>query len=189
MHTSASMIKGTMNTTTNLFVLLIVISFILPATAIRYAKAATENLQESNSTGNEQESSSSAGNEQQESSSSTENSQQSNNTGNEQQESNNAGNATSTAVRENATSTAVRENATSSSGFTQNNATSSSGFTQNERFRMQQAYKAGYDAGSGGAVDTCSDWYGAIVETKDMIPYCHQGFVAGQHDKETGKTN
>ncbi|MGA8084122.1 MAG: hypothetical protein WB988_19895 [Candidatus Nitrosopolaris sp.] len=180
MHTSASMIKGTMNTTTNLFVLLIVISFILPATAIRYAKAATENLQESNSTGNEQESSSSTGNEQQESSSSTENSQQSNNTGNEQQESNNAGNATSTAVR---------ENATSSSGFTQNNATSSSGFTQNERFRMQQAYKAGYDAGSGGAVDTCSDWYGAIVETKDMIPYCHQGFVAGQHDKETGKTN
>ena len=37
-----------MNKTTNLFVLLIVISFILPATAIRYAQAATENSQESN---------------------------------------------------------------------------------------------------------------------------------------------
>ena len=49
------MIKGTLNRTTNLFVLLIVISFIFPATAIRYAQAATENSQESNSTGNGQE--------------------------------------------------------------------------------------------------------------------------------------
>ena len=46
-----------MNKTTNLFVLLIVISFILPATAIRYAQAATENSQESNGPGNGQESS------------------------------------------------------------------------------------------------------------------------------------
>ena len=36
-----------MNRTTNLFILLIVISFILPSTAIRYAKAATENSQDS----------------------------------------------------------------------------------------------------------------------------------------------
>ena len=50
------MIKGTMNTTTNLFVLLIVISFIFPTTAIRYAQAATGNAQESNNTGNAQES-------------------------------------------------------------------------------------------------------------------------------------
>ncbi|MGB6592142.1 MAG: hypothetical protein WBE68_11600, partial [Candidatus Nitrosopolaris sp.] len=35
------MIKGTLNRTTNLFVLLIVISFIFPATAIRYAQAAS----------------------------------------------------------------------------------------------------------------------------------------------------
>jgi hypothetical protein len=70
-----------MNRTANLFVLLIVISFILPATAIRYAHAATKNSQENNNTVNGQESSSS----------STENSQ-SNNTGNEQQESKNAGN-------------------------------------------------------------------------------------------------
>jgi cytoskeletal protein RodZ len=88
------MIKGAMNNTTNLFVLLIVILFIFPATAIRYAQAVTENSQESSDTGNGQEnSSSSTGNEQQQSSSSTENSQQSNNTGNEQQQSNNAGNA------------------------------------------------------------------------------------------------
>ena len=32
------MIKGTMNTTTNLFILLLVISFIIPSTAIRYAQ-------------------------------------------------------------------------------------------------------------------------------------------------------
>jgi hypothetical protein len=38
-HIYAGMIKGTMNTTTNLFALLIVISFIFPATAIRYAQA------------------------------------------------------------------------------------------------------------------------------------------------------
>ncbi|MGB6533058.1 MAG: CAP domain-containing protein [Candidatus Nitrosopolaris sp.] len=40
MYTSAGMIKETMNRTTNLFVFLIVISFIFPATAIRYAQAA-----------------------------------------------------------------------------------------------------------------------------------------------------
>jgi uncharacterized protein YkwD len=102
-----------MNRTTNLFILLLVILFIFPATAIRYAQAATENSQDSDSTGNEQQQNSStgsgqesgssntgsgqesnnAGNEQQQSSSSTENSQQSNNAGNEQQQSNNAGNA------------------------------------------------------------------------------------------------
>ena len=72
------MIKGTMNRTTNLFVLLIVISFIFPATAIRYAQAATENSQESNGTGNGQESgSSSTGNEQQQSGSNTGNGQES----------------------------------------------------------------------------------------------------------------
>ena len=38
-YKNAGMINGTMNRTTNLFVLLIVISFILPATAIRYAQA------------------------------------------------------------------------------------------------------------------------------------------------------
>jgi len=37
-HIYAGMIKGTMNTTTNLFILLIVISFIIPSTAIRYAQ-------------------------------------------------------------------------------------------------------------------------------------------------------
>ena len=52
------MIKGTLNRTTNLFVFLIVISFIFPATAIRYAQAATENSQESNITGSGQENSS-----------------------------------------------------------------------------------------------------------------------------------
>ncbi|MGC1931021.1 MAG: CAP domain-containing protein [Candidatus Nitrosopolaris sp.] len=114
------MIKGTLNRTTNLFVLLIVISFILPATAIRYAQAATENSQESGSTGNGQESGSSTGNEQQQSSSTTENSQQSNNTGNEQQQSNNTGNATSTGVPENATSpSGSMENTTS--GMESNN--------------------------------------------------------------------
>ena len=48
-----------MNRTTNLFVLLIVISFILPSTAIRYAQAATENSQDSSNTGSGQESGSS----------------------------------------------------------------------------------------------------------------------------------
>jgi uncharacterized protein YkwD len=90
------MIKGTMNRTTNLFVLLIVISFIFPATAIRYAQAATDNSQESNSTGNGQESgsSSSTGNEQQQSGSNTGNGQESgsNSTGNEQQQSSSTGN-------------------------------------------------------------------------------------------------
>ena len=57
-YKNAGMIKGTLNRTTNLFVLLIVISFIFPATAIRYAQAATENSQESNSTGSGQESNS-----------------------------------------------------------------------------------------------------------------------------------
>jgi hypothetical protein len=37
-HIYTGMIKETMNTTTNLFILLIVISFIIPATAIRYAQ-------------------------------------------------------------------------------------------------------------------------------------------------------
>jgi uncharacterized protein YkwD len=144
------MIKGEMNRTTNLFVLLILISFILPATAIRYAQAATENSQDSDSTGNEQQQNSStgsgqesgssntgsgqessnAGNEQQESSSSTENSQQSNNagngqessnTGNEQQQSNNTGNAQE---RPGVTSpSASTANATSPSGSTPNNST------------------------------------------------------------------
>jgi uncharacterized protein YkwD len=85
----ADLIKGTMNRTTNLFILLIVISFILPATAIRYAQAATENSQESNSTGNGQESSSS----------NAESGQQSNDAGNATSPSgstlgNNTGNAT-----------------------------------------------------------------------------------------------
>ena len=88
------MIKGTMNRTTNLFVLLIVISFIFPATAIRYAQAATENSQESNSTGNGQETGSSTGNEQESGSSSTGNGQESgsSSTGNEQQQSSSTGN-------------------------------------------------------------------------------------------------
>jgi hypothetical protein len=47
MHKSTGMIKGTMNTPTNLFVLLIVISFIFPATAIRYAQAASTTPAES----------------------------------------------------------------------------------------------------------------------------------------------
>jgi hypothetical protein len=74
-----------MNRTTNLFILLIVISFILPATAIRYAQAATENSQDSSSSGNGQDSGSSSSGNGQESSSSSENSQQSNNAGNAQQ--------------------------------------------------------------------------------------------------------
>jgi hypothetical protein len=151
-------IKGEMNRTTNLFVLLILISFILPATAIRYAQAATENSQDSDSTGNEQQQNSSstgsgqgsgssstgsgqesnnAGNEQQQSSSSTENSQQSNNagnaqesgnTGNEQQQSNNAGNAQGMPGAT-STSGSTANNATSTSGSTANNATSTSGST------------------------------------------------------------
>jgi uncharacterized protein YkwD len=51
-----------MNRTTNLFLILIVISFIFPVTAIRYAQAATENSQDSSSsTGNEEQQSNSTG--------------------------------------------------------------------------------------------------------------------------------
>jgi uncharacterized protein YkwD len=153
------MIKEAMNRTTNLFVLLILISFILPGSAIRYAQAATENSQDSDSTGNEQQQNSSstgsgqesgssntgsgqesnnAGNEQQQSSSSTENSQQSNNAGNAQEmpgatsPSGSTANATSpSGSTANATSpSGSTANATSSSGPTAN-ATSSSGPTAN----------------------------------------------------------
>jgi uncharacterized protein YkwD len=97
------MIKGAMNRTTNLFVLLILISFILPATAIRYAQAATEISQDSDSTGNEQQQNS-TGSGQESGSSSTENSQQSNNAGNAQEM---PGATSSSGSTSNATSTGV----------------------------------------------------------------------------------
>ncbi len=188
-----------MNRTTNLFVLLIVISFILPATAIRYAQAATEKSQDSSSTGNEdqqnnstgsgQESSSSnTGSGQESSSSNTGNAQENNNTGNEQQQSSNTGNA----QENNNTGNEQQQssNTTSSIGSTENNAPSFSGFTENDRFLLKQAYNQGYGAGSGGFIDSCDDWFKPIpgfAFPKDTIPYCHQGFVAGKHDKETGK--
>ena len=43
MNIYAGMINGTLNRTTNLLVLLIVTSFILPATAIMYASGSPEN--------------------------------------------------------------------------------------------------------------------------------------------------
>jgi uncharacterized protein YkwD len=113
-----------LNRTTNLFVLLLVILFIFPATAIRYAQAATENSQESSDSGNGQDnSSSSTGNEQQQSNSTgngqesgnTGNGQESGNTGNEQQQSNNPGNAQE------------MPGATSPSGSTANTTTSTGG--------------------------------------------------------------
>jgi uncharacterized protein YkwD len=111
-----------------LFVLLLVILFIFPATAIRYAQAGTENSQESSDSGNgqdnsssstgseQQQSSNSTGNEQQQSSNSTGNGQESGNTGNEQQQSSNStGNAQE------------MPGATSPSGSTANTTTSTGG--------------------------------------------------------------
>ena len=142
------MIKGTMNRTTNLFVLLIVISFIFPATAIRYAQAATENSQETNGTGNGQESgSSSTGNEQQQSSSNTGNGQESGSSGpGNGQESSNAGNTTSTGgpTANNTTSTGGRtaNNTTSPSASTANNTTSTGGPTANNTTSPSGPYNA-----------------------------------------------
>jgi hypothetical protein len=112
--------------------------------------------------------------------------------------------ATTTSVPEKATTTSVPEKATTTSvpedRSTKNNAPSFSGFTENDRSLLQQAYKSGYNAGSAGAIDSCDESYGEMVKAKyqcgggdtpqmcafpDMIHYCHQGFVAGQHDKET----
>jgi hypothetical protein len=120
------MIKGTMNTTTNLFVLLIVISFIFPTTAIRYAQAATENSQESNNTGNAQES---------------------NNTGSATSSSV-PENATSSSVPENATSSSVPENATSSSGSMASNNT---GNEQQESSNAGNARQESNNTGSASA--------------------------------------
>jgi hypothetical protein len=146
-----------MNRTTNLFVLLIVILFILPATAIRYAQAATENSQDSDSTGNEQQQNSStgsgqesgssntgsgqesnnAGNEQQQSSSSTENSQQSNNAGNAQEMPGATSTSESTA---NATSTSESTaNATSTSESTANATSTSESTVSNSTGNMSSA--------------------------------------------------
>ena len=49
MHIYSGAIKGTMNAITNLLVLLIVTSFILPASAIMYASGSTENNDDSSS--------------------------------------------------------------------------------------------------------------------------------------------
>jgi uncharacterized protein YkwD len=153
------MVKGAMNRTTNLFVLLILISFILPASAIKYAQAATENSQDSDSTGNEQQQNSSTGSGQGSGSSNTGSGQgsgssntgsgqESNNAGNEQQQSssstensqqsNNAGNAQESGntgneqqQSNNAGNAQQMPGATSPSGSTANTTTSPSGSTAN----------------------------------------------------------
>jgi hypothetical protein len=126
----------------------------------------TGNAQENNNTGNEQQQSSNTGN-----------AQENNNTGNEQQQSSNTGNA-------------QENNNTGNEQQQSSNATSSTGSTDDERLFLKQAYNNGYGAGSGGFIDSCDDWFKPIpgfAFPKDTIPYCHQGFVAGKHDKETGK--
>ena len=163
------MIKGTMNRTTNLFVLLIVISFILPTTAIRYAKAASatpaesmENNATSPSESTENNATSPAnmtenqGPTPMENTSSPSGSMEntasgmaSNNTANARQESNGTGNATSTGVPENATSTGVPENATStgvpenatSTGVPEN--ATSTGVPENTNATQQQSNNTG----------------------------------------------
>jgi uncharacterized protein YkwD len=128
------MIKGEMNKTTNLFILLILISFILPATAIRYAQAATENSQDSDSTGNEQQqNSSSTGSEQGSGSSNTGSGQESNNAGNEQQQSSSS--TENSQQSNNAGNTQEMPGATSPSGSTTNNATSTGGPTTSNNTR------------------------------------------------------
>jgi hypothetical protein len=146
------------------------------------------------------------------------NGQESSNAGNGQ-ESSNENNATSPSgstpnnatspsgsTPNNATSPSgsTPNNATSPSGSTANNVTSPSGFTQlfntwhspqKYRYELEQIYNIGYDAGykaDPGAVDSCEEWFNP---TKIFSPngeasgYCHKGFVAGQHDKETGKSH
>jgi uncharacterized protein YkwD len=115
-----------------------VILFIFPATAIRYAQAATENSQDSDSTGNEQQQNSSTGSGQEggssntgsgheSGSSNTGSGQESNNAGNEQQQSSST---TENSQQSNSTRNAQgMPGATSPSGSTANNATSPSGST------------------------------------------------------------
>ncbi|MGC2571779.1 MAG: hypothetical protein WA364_09735, partial [Candidatus Nitrosopolaris sp.] len=116
------MIKGRMNRTANLFVLLIVISFILLATAIRYAQAqpgccgpaTTPPVRPNvgsmaNETGGPMANATSSG----ASMGNTTSGMESNSTANARQENNGTENATSTGMPENATSTGMPENATS----------------------------------------------------------------------------
>jgi hypothetical protein len=55
---------------------------------------------------------------------------------------------------------------------------------------LEQAYNIGYDAGfkpDPGTVDSCMEWFNpTLIGHGQDSGYCHQGFVAGQHEKETG---
>ncbi|MGB6593927.1 MAG: CAP domain-containing protein [Candidatus Nitrosopolaris sp.] len=129
-----------MNRTTDLFVLLIVISFIFPATAIRYAQAASTTPVESveNNATSPANMTENNANMTGESMENTTSGMESNNTGNEQESNSNMTAAAPNVVNArqesnstgNATSAGVPENTTSAGGPTQvNNATSPSGST------------------------------------------------------------
>jgi pathogenesis-related protein 1 len=183
MHRYAGMIKGTMNSTTNLFVLLIVISFILPATTIRYVQAATENSQDSNSTGSGQESSSSntgsgqessssnTGSGQESSSSNTGSGQESAITGSARLENNGTENATSTGVPGYCPPTCAPRPAEPANGTNTN--TNSTPYVVNKN---SSAYLVGYnDAISYNSAGGCS----TLSNTSSVQNDCGSGYVDG----------
>ena len=94
-------------------------------------------------------------------------------------------------------------NATSSTGATKNNASSFSGFPGDEKLSndtrslLHDAYNVGYDYGKKsdhGDDNSCSELFSFLVREGlpgygELPGYLYMGFVAGYHDKVTGKTH
>ncbi|MGC1932951.1 MAG: CAP domain-containing protein [Candidatus Nitrosopolaris sp.] len=137
-----------MNRTTNLFVFLIVISFIFPATAVRYAQAASATPAES------RENNATSPNE------STENNATSTGAPENATSTGAPENATSTGAPENATSTGAPENATSPSGSMEN---TTSGMESNNSANARQESSSTENATSTGVPENATSPSGSTM--------------------------